>query len=92
MRVKILQGRAGVDVSYDAGEEYDLPDGRAARWIDAGFAEAVGPVVEIEPVVEPVVETAVVPAAEIPEIVPVVEVAVRPAAPEVATKGRGRRK
>ncbi|MBD9542942.1 hypothetical protein IB276_26200 [Ensifer sp. ENS04] len=45
MRVKILQSRAGDNVNYDAGQVYDIPDGRAQRWVASGFAVAVDEVV-----------------------------------------------
>jgi hypothetical protein len=41
MKVRLLQYISGNDRRYDVGEECDLPDAVATRWIDAGFAEAV---------------------------------------------------
>jgi len=84
MRVKILQSRGGVDVSYDAGEEYEIPEARAERWVAAGYAELIG----TKKATPPAIEKAIEPPAEVPEIEPVVEAAVKPPAPERATKGR----
>lgn len=60
MRVKMLVSRVGVDVTYNAGSEYDLPDERAQRWIDGAFAEAVGEVTSLEPAAEITVEPSAV--------------------------------
>lgn len=46
MRVKMLNSRVGVDVTFDGGSEYDLPEERALRWIESGFAVAVDGVPE----------------------------------------------
>ncbi|PDT79964.1 hypothetical protein [Sinorhizobium sp. BJ1] len=49
MRVKMLNSRVGVNVTFDGGSEYDLPEARALRWIAAGFAVSVEDVAEAAP-------------------------------------------
>lgn len=77
MRVKMLVSRVGVDVTYNAGSEYDLPGVRALRWIEGAFAEAVVEAAVVEAAAETVVEP------------PPAEIAVLPAAYETTAK-RGR--
>lgn len=78
MRVKMLVSRVGVDVTYNAGSEYDLPEERAARWIDAVFAlPADGEIAVSEPV------------AEVADVAPVLELAIAAPVIETAAK-RGR--
>lgn len=42
MRVRILVSIAGLDFSYVPGQIVDMPDDKAAAWIDGGNAERVG--------------------------------------------------
>lgn len=78
MRVRMLVSRVGVDVTYNAGSEYDLPDDRAGRWIDGVFAvPADGEIAVIDPV------------AEVAEVAPVHELAIAAPVIETAAK-RGR--
>lgn len=41
VRVRILTGVSGEDVSYIRGDEVDLPAAAAAAWCEAGMAELV---------------------------------------------------
>lgn len=46
MRIKLLQSRAGVDFSQNAGEEIDAPEAEAIRMIEAGQAIPAAPKIE----------------------------------------------
>lgn len=79
VRVKMLNSRVGVNETFNGGSEYDLPEARALRWIDAGFAV---PADEIAVVIDAPENAAVAPAVEAAIVVAPVEAAVK----------RGRRK
>lgn len=83
MRVKMLSSRVGVDVTFDGGGEYDLPEERAARWIEAGFATAVE-----SPISAPIEIAVSATVAEVAVVEPVIEAAV--AAPPPSRRGRRR--
>ncbi len=48
----MLQYISGNDRRYDVGEEVDLPDAQAERWIAAGFAAAITDGVAVDEVTE----------------------------------------
>ena len=79
MRVKMLNSRVGVNETFNGGSEYDLPEARALRWIDAGFAV---PADEVAVVINAPENAAIAPAIEAAVAVMPVDVAVK----------RGRRK
>lgn len=75
MRVKMLNSRVGVTETFNGGTEYDLPEARALRWVESGFAMLVDDEIAV---VEPVVESAVVDlVVEHAVAAPVVETAVK---------------
>ena len=60
MKVRLLTGMAGINFSHNAGDEIDCNSAEAARYIEAGIAEAIGTVSKVERAVRKVkVEKAV---------------------------------
>lgn len=47
MLVRMLVGISGPLYTLDPGDEFHFPDDEAARLVDAGFAVAVAPVIEM---------------------------------------------
>jgi hypothetical protein len=82
MKLKMLVGLSGPDMSLSQGDVAEFDVEEAARLVDAGFAVPVKK--GVNRAAAPVVETAVEPQVEVAVVAPPVETAVEPSPLEVA--------
>jgi hypothetical protein len=59
MKIKLLTSMAGVDFSHDCGDQIEVNDATAIRYIEAGIAEAVREAVVEKATIRSKVEKAV---------------------------------